>query len=372
MRALEAGGPLNRAQLAQDTGLSRATLTRVLSRLRAEGLVVASHAPAAGGGRPPELLAVAPRSLAGLSIDLGHAHARVLVGDTAGTLSMERAITFDHGTVERGVAGALAATRSLVDEVLGAVSLPAAGLDAVVVGVPSSVDLRGRPAARRFQGHDVTAVLGVADLAPTVMVRNDADLGAIGAALFAAHSRLTDLIYLKVSHGLGAGLVLAGKLFRGGGTAGNLGHVRVRDSGEVCICGGRGCLETIVSVRALLGALQPAHPDRQLGLQDLQQLLLDDDPGACGLLADAGREIGRVAADLVAMTHPQAVFVGGDLATGEALLSGIRESIRRRSPPRTVQGLVIGPVPTGVRTEALGGLALATRAFGEHHTSQPV
>ena len=93
-----------------------------------------------------------------------------------------------------------------------------------------------------------------------VMVDNDANLGALAEAAFGAGRDAGDLIYLKVSAGIGAGLILNGRLYRGSaGLAGELGHVLVDPDGIVCRCGNRGCLETVAATGALVDLLRRSH-----------------------------------------------------------------------------------------------------------------
>ena len=113
-----------------------------------------------------------------------------------------------------------------------------------------------------------------------VAVDNDANLGALAEVSFGAGRGLADVIYVMVSSGIGAGLVLGGRLHRGvTGFAGELGHVRVRaEKGAVCRCGNRGCLETVASTDALLELLRPAHGS-DLGVRGLVELLAARRPG---------------------------------------------------------------------------------------------
>ena len=149
------------------------------------------------------------------------------------------------------------------------------------------------------------------------------------------------------------------------GIAGNIGHVRVRDDGNVCICGNRGCLETLVSARGLVAALQPAHPEQELTIADLFRFVTAGDPGAERLVEDAGRAVGRTLADVVNVLNPAAIVVGGRLSgLGELLLAGMRESIWRYSRPAAVAGLSVLRAERGERAEVLGGLALAHGVAG--------
>ena len=108
-----------------------------------------------------------------------------------------------------------------------------------------------------------------------VAVDNDANLGALAEVSFGAGRGLTDVIYVMVSSGIGAGIVLGGRLHRGAtGLAGELGHVLVRPDGAVCRCGNRGCLETVASTDALLDLLRPTH-GADLTVRDLVELVAE-------------------------------------------------------------------------------------------------
>ncbi|MFD8741375.1 ROK family protein, partial [Streptomyces sp. NPDC059618] len=83
-----------------------------------------------------------------------------------------------------------------------------------------------------------------------VHVDNDANLGALGEMVWGSGRGVRDLAYIKVASGVGAGLVIEGKIYRGpGGTAGEIGHITLDESGPVCRCGNRGCLETFAAAR---------------------------------------------------------------------------------------------------------------------------
>ena len=88
-------------------------------------------------------------------------------------------------------------------------------------------------------------------------------------------ARLSDLAYIKVASGVGSGLVINGQIYRGpGGTAGEIGHITLDESGPVCRCGNRGCLETFVGSRYLLNLLNASH-ERELTLSSVVQLAQD-------------------------------------------------------------------------------------------------
>jgi predicted NBD/HSP70 family sugar kinase len=169
----------------------------------------------------------------------------------------------------------------------------------------------------------------------------------------------SDIVYLKAASGLGAGIVLGGRLHRGTtGIAGELGHVQVGEDGQVCRCGNRGCLETLVAASRLLQLLQPAY-DEELSTDRVLELDVLGDAGVRRVLSDAGRTIGRAVADLCNSLNPEAVVLGGSLGTSPSLGDGIRASIDRYAQPNTAAAVRVVPGELGDRAELVGAIALA-------------
>ena len=171
---------------------------------------------------------------------------------------------------------------------------------------------------------------------------------------------LSDVIYVMVSSGIGAGLILGGRLHRGAaGFAGELGHMFVQDNGPVCRCGNRGCLETVASADALIRLLRPTHGN-DLTLAKLLAAGRRRRPRR--YQGRPGRRAGRSAALWPGSRNcldPQAVIVGGDLSpAGEPLLSGISEAFDRYALPSAIRGVEIKAGILGARAEVLGALAL--------------
>jgi len=192
-----------------------------------------------------------------------------------------------------------------------------------------------------------------------VMVDNDANLGALAEAAFGAGRDAGDLIYLKISSGIGAGLILNGRLYRGSaGLAGELGHVLVNPDGIVCRCGNRGCLETVAATGALVDLLRRSHGD-DLTVPAMIEAAMQGDTGCRRVIGDAGRALGQVVATLLNVLNPEMLIVGGDLAgAGDLLLDGVRESVARAALPETSRGAQLVAGVLGDRAQVLGALAL--------------
>jgi predicted NBD/HSP70 family sugar kinase len=192
-----------------------------------------------------------------------------------------------------------------------------------------------------------------------VSVENDANLGARAEQAFGAGRDFSDFVYIILRAGIGAGLVLGGRLHAGAtGLAGEIGHVSVQSDGALCRCGNRGCLETVASSTALVSALAGARGG-DITVPQLIDLVRDGDVAATRVVHEAGRAVGRAVADLCSHLNPAAVIIGGDLAAADApLLAGIRESIDRFAVPPAAHSVQVMRGVLGDRAELLGALAL--------------
>ena len=378
IHALRDEGLISRADIARRTGLSRSTVSSLVSELQADGLVVerteAATAYGDQGGRPPILLSFDASAGVAVGIDFDHHHLRVAVSDLSSRIlaESEQRLDTDHRAHE-GLDAAAALVRRLLAE---------AGVDlARVIG--AGMCLPG-PIHRPTGVVGSTAILpGWAGLAAAeemrrrldlpILVDNDANLAALAEAAFGAGRGAKDLIYLMISSGIGAGLVLNGRLYRGAeGLAGELGHVLVDADGPVCRCGNRGCLETVAGTDALADLLRRSHGD-DLDGRTIVRLAREGDLGCRRVLTDAGRAIGRAAAMLVNVLNPELLIVGGDLSdAGELLLDGVRESLGRAALPTAAQAATVVAGSLGDRAEVLGAIALVLSEAERDHPLRPV
>src|SRR3954470_354138 len=338
IRALRDEGLISRAEIARRTGLSRSTVSSLVADLQADGLVVERPEPGsahgAQGGRPPILLSFDASAGAAVGVDVGPPPVRVCVADLASTILAERTrpLDTDHDAFEGLEMAAELVVETLADAGVARETVIGAGM-----GLPGPI----------FQNPPTRGTVGSSAILPgwigmtaaselqkrlaiPVMVDNAANLGALAEAAFGAGRDAGDLVYLKVSSGIGAGLILNGRLYRGSaGLAGEVGHVLVDPGGLVCRCGNRGCLETLAATGALLDRLRRWHGD-DITIEGMLAGARDGDAGCRRVIVDAGRALGQVVATLLNVLNPEMLIVGGDLAAaGDLLLDGIRESVAR-------------------------------------------
>jgi predicted NBD/HSP70 family sugar kinase len=168
------------------------------------------------------------------------------------------------------------------------------------------------------------------------------------------------VVYVKVSAGLGAGLVLGGSLYRPiRGGAGEIGHIQVRENGLICSCGNRGCLETVATIPKALELLRAADV-RAEDADDLLALLRSNNRAAVRVVTDMGREIGRALADLCNTLAPQAVVIGGDLAdSATPMVEAVQSAINRYTLPQVSSHVKVTATALGHRAGVLGAVAAA-------------
>jgi len=354
--------PLSRAEIVDRTGLSRSTVSAVVKELLADGAVEEARAgEPAGGGRPPSLLTLAGAPGVLVGVDIGHRHVRAVVADLAATVLSERLAEVD---VDQSSAVALDVAADLAAACLEEAGIPTGGdrVVAVGLGVPGPVDPRSgsmrSPILPSWRGTSPAGELA-ARLGRPVRIDNDANLGALGETAYGSARGMEEVLFVKASTGIGAGMVLAGRLYRGAtGIAGEIGHVRFDDDGPVCKCGNRGCLETVVSAPRLVELLTSAY-GADLTVEQMLDLGDAGDAGVNRILDDAGRALGRVLADLCNHLNPGVIVIGGDLGRSRAFLSGIRDSVDRYAQPDIASALDVVPSDLGARASLMGALVVA-------------
>jgi predicted NBD/HSP70 family sugar kinase len=357
----------SRTDLARWTGLSRATVSTLVEELGHAGVVEEHDALDATGprptGRPPVALSLVPGAAFAVGLDFGHQHIRVAICDLSGELVVDdwSAAEVDHAPTEsldlahELVRASLQSAGIEHDRLLGVGMGLAAPINKATGEIAADGILPGwhgiRPAA------EMQERLGVA-----VELENDANVGALGEKVFGAARGVDDLIYVRVSAGIGAGLILGGRPYRGfGGVAGEIGHVLADAAGPICRCGNRGCLETVASPVAV-AALLERSTGKPVSVAGLLELVEADDRGARRAVADAGEAVGRALSMLVNILNPELIVVGGDLApAGAVLLDPIKAAIERHGVPPAARAVRVTAGTLGERAEVLGaaGLILA-------------
>src|ERR1700750_1120560 len=235
----------SRTEVAEYTGLSRPTVSMLIEELEDAGIVrqheVGESRPR-GTGRPPVLISLVPRAAFAVGLDVGHEHVRAAVCDLSGEILADdwSAAEVDHAPTE-----SLDLARELVHGVLREADVTADHVIGVGMALAAPVDREtgivfAEGILPNWGGVQPAAEMR-ARLGLPVPLENDGHLAALGEHVFGAGHRVDDMVYVRLSAGIGVGLILGGRPYRGrNGIAGELGDVRVDPSGAVCRCGNRG------------------------------------------------------------------------------------------------------------------------------------
>lgn len=331
LRTLFSHELISRAEIARITNLTRTTVSEVVSGLLKEGLVDEVGRGESLGGKSPILLSIVP-------------DARYLIGLNLGQDKFIGAIVNLRGEIKETVEikvndsdgnNALELIYQILDELIRKGIKPIVGIG---VGTPGLVNTR--------EGVIVNAVnlawknLPLAGLLEKkyeipVSILNDSQATAIGEYVYGGeHEADENLIVVNIQHGIGAGILVNGRLFQGdGGGAGEIGHIVVQEDGLKCRCGKFGCLETVAGARALIN---------QVGVSSFEQVVaefLAKRNGTEKIVTTAGKYLGISLANLIGILNIQKIVLTGDMIQlGEVWFEAVKSSIRQASLEKMYQG----------------------------------
>jgi predicted NBD/HSP70 family sugar kinase len=350
-----------RTEVQAATGMARSTVTFRVDALLAAGYLVEDGVTSEPGrGRPATVLRVNDRETTVLLADLGATHGRVAVCTAAGDVLAEEVI---ESSIGEGPAVVLDRVHTLFQKLLADSGRTSDSLRGVGIGVPGPVDQTTGRIARSISmpGWDdypvadhLTDLVGV-----PVIVDNDANLLGLGeqAAVYPdAHL----MLFVKVGTGIGASILVDGRLVRGRHAAeGDIGHVKIGGD-EVCSCGATGCLAAAASGRAMVRDLNRLGHQLRTS-RDVVALVRRGDPDAVRIVRESGRALGSVLSTAVSLLNPEVVVIGGDMAHAhEHLLGGVRETLLTQTQPLATADLLV--VPSRLQDHAgIAGAALAVR-----------
>jgi predicted NBD/HSP70 family sugar kinase len=358
---LRDGQPRTRADLAAITGQARSTIAARIELLMASGLIAPAGEASSTGGRPPVTFAFSPGARIVLAVDLGATHARLAVTDLASNILAEIDAPL---AISDGPESVLAWVAETGEKLISTTGRSLDDLVSVGVGLPGPVEhSTGRPInppiMPAWDDVDVPAILKRTFNA-SVLVDNDVNIMALGEHR-TAWPEVSDLLFVKVATGIGAGVISDSELRRGAqGAAGDIGHIAVPHATDTpCRCGNIGCLEAVASGQAIAGALAKEGLDAT-NSGDVVTLVRAGDLLASHAVRQAGRDIGAVLAACVSLLNPSMIVVGGVIAdAGEHLIAGIREIVYQRSLPLATQHLRIVTSQARGQAGVLGASAMA-------------
>ncbi|MFG2089123.1 MULTISPECIES: ROK family protein [unclassified Spirillospora] len=354
--------PVTRARLAELTGFTKTTVSNLVALLESAGLV-RGGAPVHEGerGRPGVGVSVHGDGAAGLGLEVNVDYLASCVIDLGKQVRYRHVLSSDNRGREPGAV--LAALSALAAEAVSAAAGQGLTVAGAAVALPGLLD-RENGVVRHapnlgWTDVPVTGAPGL-DAALPAEYDNEANLAALGELWFGGGNRFGDFVHVSGEIGIGAGIVVDRRVFRGAhGFAGELGHLVAEPGGPPCSCGGRGCLEQIAGQEAILRAagLPVTRPAAGPGgpVSTLIDRLNSGDETALHAVDRAGRALGGALASVVNLIDPDTVVLGGVFSPlAEWVRPPLQEvladgpgSLRRGVPPVEISGLAEGAAVLG-------------------------
>lgn len=347
IRQLRVRPGLSRVDLADALGLTKSTVSALVRELIDEGWLIEREVIATGDvGRRPTPLFIDPARLLLLGAQVGIGVVRVVLTSLTGEVLAARSAGYDtHREVEACIR---TLTRTLL--AVAARCSEAQRIIGIGLGLPGGVDQAQDQLvfAPHLDWHHVpfgallqAALRGTPLSGVSIFTQNDADVAALGETEFNPSPAADPLLLVLVGEGVGAGLVVGGRLLTGArGLAGEVGHMVLQVDGPRCSCGRRGCAEALIGSRALLQE--------------------DGDAPPAADVAKAGRYLGVLLQNLAVAYDPACIVLGGPaMALGEALLTPARDTLQEYAEASRQPGPALRVTRFGADAIAVGAAALA-------------
>lgn len=364
LRLIRRHQALTRTEIGEATGWARVTVNARIDQLLDFGLIRPAGSADGQRGRPATRFEFDAVRGTLLIADIGASAARMAACDLNGAVLRQQTMSLN---IADGPTAVLDPVIAVLDDFAAAASAP---IWAAGISLPGPIELpAGRivspPIMTGWHNLRVPDVLGPR-LGVPILVENDSNAMAWGEYVLMGQS-VSDLFFVKIGTGVGAGIVANGRIVRGNnGASGDLGHTRVEDTEgrtpPLCRCGKTGCVEAYAGGWAIARDLRDdgVHAD---SVQDVVDLVVGGSPHAIRRVRDAGRVLGLALANAVSLLNPAQIVVGGQLSVaGEHLLSGIRERVAMNSLPLATQSLTIR-ISDRPNESGVDGLAEATTSW---------
>jgi glucokinase-like ROK family protein len=382
-------GPLSRAEIVRETGLSKSTVSMHVDKLIRIGLVTEKQSNSSGMGRKGLLLRFAADVGYVIGIDLGATSLSVALCNLNAEILDFLA---EDCSVQLGPEKVMEKVFNLINQLLKIHNLNKSNLLGIGMGVPGPVEFStGRPVLPSIMPgwhHFPLKQVLRDEYGCMAYVDNDANVMAYGEKHSGLGRNINNFIFVKIGTGIGVGIFCDGKLYRGSqGCAGDIGHIGVENVSTLCFCGNLGCLETIASGPAIANLAREAvesgksillaeklKEQGQITSKDVGIIAEYGDLFCVELIQKSGWSIGQVLVKLINFFNPSLVIVGGGVSgLGGRFLSAIKEVIYSRSLPLATYELLIQNSSLGNQAAMIGSAAMALQEiFSQSNVTEMV
>ncbi|MCP5098666.1 MAG: ROK family transcriptional regulator [Chloroflexi bacterium] len=347
---------ISRADIARNSGLTRATVSSIVAEFIEDGLVDETGVGPSAGGKPPILLGLVEDARQLICLDLSRDPFQGALMDLRGQILQHVELPVDGRSAE----SALLLVDDLVNRLTALSCAPILGIG---IGTPGVVDTQNGiiQKALNMDWHDIPLQSRLeAQHALPIYIANDSHLAAFAETSFGQYDT-NNLVLINGGNGIGAGIVLNGKTYFGESfSSGEIGHISVAENGRQCICGNRGCLETVASVRSIMAQAQTLATqqpdllsawqakDDPITWQTICRANQEAVPEIRQLVANAGKYLGMTIANLIGILNVRHIVLAGELITlDDGLLTAVCKEISQRVLSTTVSQTTISYTTLG-------------------------
>jgi len=351
--------PISRADIAQVTGLNKATVSSLVNELLLEELIYESGPGESSGGRRPVLLHFNKIAGYSIGIDIGVNYILSVLTDLKGTIIREKTQTVEDSSFPVVKELVKSTIRSFMNE------LPQSryGIVGIGLGVAGIVDKEGTVLLAPNLGWKHISLKSEIEeeFNLPVIIENEANAGAYGEKQFGAGRNFKNIVYISAGIGIGVGIILNDELFQGeNGYSGEMGHMIIDVNGRQCSCGSKGCWEVYASEHALIRMAGKSGTT----LEALIQSAEENNQETLSLFEQIGCYLGYGINNIINTFNPSQVIIGNRLAKAKEWLEApIRRTIENHTLSFHQNEMEIHFSSLSTYSAALGASAFAVQNF---------
>jgi len=359
--------PLSRADIAQDSGLNKATVSSLVNELLEKQLVYESGPGESSGGRRPVLLHYNQSAGYSIGIDIGVNYILGVVTDLKGNIINEQKLSMKDSAFE----DVLNRVKKMVYTLMEPLPQSPYGVVGIGIGIPGIVDKQGNILLAPNLGWKNCEIKQQIEeeFNIPVIIENEANAGAYGEKQFGVGKSFNDIIYVSVGIGIGVGLILNNQLYQGvNGFSGELGHMVIQMDGAPCRCGSKGCWEVYASEHALIdNAKDLDNPT----LESIIDLAKNNDEKAISLFEEIGKYLGFGINNIINTFNPEQIIIGNRLAMAKQWIEQpLQDIVQSHALAFQQKNLQISFSQHSTHSAALGVSAFAFEQFLENELQE--
>lgn len=366
-------GPISRADIAKLTKLTPPTVGNLVKELMYSEMVIETVLGESSGGRKPTMLTLNSNAFHVIGLDIGSHHLKVIITNMEGMLikkemyPMPEVVSNESllDLLKKAISAIKTEAEITVDRIIG-IGVGMHGIVDVENGISvfaPNLNLKNIEIKKQLEQ----------EFNMLVQVDNDARAMSLGELWFGNGTGVDSLVCINVGRGVGAGIIIDGKLFRGhDNIGGEIGHMTIDLNGPKCSCGNNGCLQAFASGPAIAATAQKAASVQESKLATFElteidgeavyQAAVEGDQLSQHILRQAGVYLGVGITNLIHMVNPERIIIGGGVSNAkEFLLPAINETIAQRGLTGSVQKTEILISKFGEDATAIGAIALILR-----------